>query len=402
MDQARIDTLRLQLDYSGWQLRFPAPLEAEFQHDYSSRYLGQMRLALLLGMLALAAVGLFDFYWMPARALQMWQMRLMVFLPTLTIQGLSYSPWGRRHIQALIVASASCAAGMLVLCAGIASAPYADYYRSGLSLVILIVFVLSRLQFAPGVAAALIILLELNLGFYAQDQHDLRLLSPANFLILASATCALVGTFMIERSVRQLFLQGRLLTFRLQGMEERNVQLKQLSATDGLTRLANRSALDATLAFEWQRARLKQQALALLMIDVDHFKRFNDYYGHPAGDDCLRRVANAISAAARRPFDLAARYGGEEFCIVLTGASASHAAAVAERVRAGILQLGIAHAQSGHGLVSASIGVACLVPGPDSTLDTLLQAADRALYLAKDGGRNCVVVAAGSLQEHVS
>lgn len=386
-----MDMLRLQLEYRGWKLRFPEPLEAEFQSDYGIRYLRQMRLAMLLGLIALAAVGLFDFYWMPALATPLWKARLLFFLPMLVIQALSFMAPGRRHIQPLIVASAACAAGMLVLCSTIATAPFADYYRSGLSLVVLIVFVLSRLQFPLGAVAAAIILGELNLGFASQGQHDMRLITPANFLILASATCSLVGTYMIERSVRQIYLQGRLLAFRVHDLEASNVQLKQQTAIDGLTQLANRRALDSTLAFEWRRAQRKQQALALIMVDVDHFKLYNDHYGHQAGDECLRRVAAAIHDAARRPFDLAARYGGEEFCIVLTGAGAEQAAQVAERARAAILQLAIPHQRSGYGLVTASFGIACLVPAPDSGPDTLLLAADLALYRAKETGRNCVV-----------
>ena len=386
-----MDMLRLQLEYRGWKLRFPEQLEAEFQSDYSTRYLRQMRMAMLLGLIALAAVGLFDFYWMPTLAARLWSARLLFFLPMLLIQGLSFTATGRHHIQTLIVASAACAAGMLVLCSTIAIAPFADYYRSGLSLVILIVFVLSRLQFPLGAVAAAIILGELNIGFACQGLHDMRLITPANFLILASATCSLVGTYMIERSVRQLYLQGRLLAFRVLDLEASNVQLKHQTAVDGLTQLANRRALDNTLAFEWRRAQRKQQALALIMVDIDHFKLYNDHYGHQAGDDCLRRVAAAIHDAARRPFDLAARYGGEEFCIVLTGAGATQAAQVAERARTAILQLAIPHQRSEHGLVTASFGIACLVPAADHGPETLLLAADHALYRAKERGRNCVV-----------
>jgi len=386
-----MDMLRLQLEYRGWKLRFPEQLEAEFQSDYSTRYLRQMRMAMLLGLIALAAVGLFDFYWMPTLAARLWSARLLFFLPMLLIQGLSFTATGRHHIQTLIVASAACAAGMLVLCSTIAIAPFADYYRSGLSLVILIVFVLSRLQFSKGALAAAIILGELNIGFACQGQHDLHLITPANFLILASATCSLVGTFMIERSVRQIYLQGQLLAFKVHDLEASNVQLKYQSAIDGLTQLANRSALDSTLAFEWRRAQRKRQAIALIMIDVDNFKLYNDHYGHQAGDECLRRVAAAIRDVARRPVDLAARYGGEEFCIVLTGAGAAQAAHIAERARAGIQQLAIPHLYSSHGLITASFGIACLVPAPDSGPDTLLLAADHALYQAKETGRNCVV-----------
>lgn len=377
-----------------WSLRFPPALEAEFQTDYRRRYRHAMRLALGAGLLALCSVGVLDFYWMPALARRLWQARLLCLLPMLALLGLALRKTGERHLQGLIVASSVCAAAMLLLCANLASEPYSHYYRSGLCLVILIVFVLSRLQFRHGALSAALIVLELNASFLLAGTTDLHQISPANFLVLASAACALAGTWLIEQHIRQNFLQGRQLAERLHELEDANLRLARLSAQDSLTRLANRAALDSTLNLEFHRARRQRQPLALIMIDVDHFKAYNDHFGHQAGDDCLRRIAATLHAALRRPTDLAARYGGEEFCLILPGASVSEAALVAERARAHIDALRLNHPEAELGHVSISLGVAALIPAPGDSPDSLLHSADQALYRAKGGGRNRVEVAA--------
>lgn len=166
--------------------------------------------------------------------------------------------------------------------------------------------------------------------------------------------------------------------------------------SDGLTGLANRRCFDETIRKEWRRAMREQSCLALVFMDVDHFKLFNDTYGHGAGDDGLRLIAEVLKQKAQRPGDLAARYGGEEFVILLPGTTQEGAAGVAEEIRQAILQLRIPHAanQEGGGMVSTSIGVASACFLEDAHLpmpQALLHAADSALYLAKKQGRNRVI-----------
>ena len=137
----------------------------------------------------------------------------------------------------------------------------------------------------------------------------------------------------------------------------------------------------------------KQEPLGVVMIDVDHFKLYNDTYGHQAGDECLREVAGTLKDFTRRPGDLAARYGGEEFVLILTNNTPQQARIVAERVRDKILALGIPNQRSSHGNVTASLGVASMVPTAQATgPEVLLLAADQALYRAKRTGRNRVAV----------
>ena len=180
---------------------------------------------------------------------------------------------------------------------------------------------------------------------------------------------------------------------RTQALEEVNHQLEVLSVTDALTRLANRRRFDAVWLDEWQRALRQATPLAVIMLDVDHFKAYNDHYGHQQGDECLRRVGEVLLTTLRRAGELVARYGGEEFVVVLPGTSVIHAMAVAESIRANIQAAGIAHAHSGvAAVVTVSLGVAVGIPTQGDVRDALVHAADAALYRAKDQGRNRVVL----------
>lgn len=178
--------------------------------------------------------------------------------------------------------------------------------------------------------------------------------------------------------------------------------LSLAARTDGLTGLANRRHFDAVLEQEWRRAAREGTPLSLLMLDLDCFKAFNDRYGHPAGDACLRAVAEALRVAARRPGDLAARYGGEELAMVLPCTDRAGALHLAECARAAIEALGLMHAGNAAGVVTISVGCATLAVTPAlcaSGSKALLCEADRALYEAKRGGRNRVASPVGPPQQ---
>jgi diguanylate cyclase (GGDEF)-like protein len=170
-----------------------------------------------------------------------------------------------------------------------------------------------------------------------------------------------------------------------------NQHLDELASLDGLTGLANRRGFDRELQSAWQHAAESRQPLALMMIDIDHFKLYNDRYGHVAGDTCLRAVGETLSLVTLEEAVLVARYGGEEFALLLPGLDLTRAAALAEEARKAIEDLMITHAEAPSKLVTISIGVEALVPEKGLPAAELVEAADTALYAAKRSGRNAVV-----------
>ncbi len=222
-----------------------------------------------------------------------------------------------------------------------------------------------------------------------QALHNLyRVLSEQN-RDLATANLRLEER--VDARTRDLAEANRALT-------KANGQLEVLSRTDGLLGIANRPCFDETLAQEWRRARRDWTPLGLLMLDVDHFKLYNDAYGHPAGDRCLQSVARAATAALRRPGDLLARYGGEELAVLLPNTAADGVRTVALNIIAELAALRLPHAASPVAdYVTVSIGAATMTPGTQENATRLVAAADRALYAAKEAGRNrvCAEPAAG-------
>jgi diguanylate cyclase (GGDEF)-like protein len=170
-----------------------------------------------------------------------------------------------------------------------------------------------------------------------------------------------------------------------------NNRLTVIASIDMLSGLANRRGFQGRLEFEWMKAQQDGQELALLMIDVDHFKLFNDTYGHPEGDACLARLGQVLACIADDAMGFAARYGGEEFCLLLPNLNSERTMRVGERVRAAVSGLAMPHATSPHQEVTVSVGVACARPSEMNQPRDLIEAADAALYAAKHRGRNAVV-----------
>lgn len=225
----------------------------------------------------------------------------------------------------------------------------------------------------------IIILLFLHKG---QNQGLLALA-----MIVASITLMLIANYIYQ------------LLFELQNTQ---VALQGLADTDQLTKVANRRHFDREFKSEWRRAMRERTPISLLLIDVDLFKKYNDTYGHQAGDVCLQKIAECLSSITHRPADLASRYGGEEFAVLLPVTKQKDAAMLAERLRRKIESLHIEHSESSFGIVTVSIGVSCCEPAWDFSGNTpeeeqkvvfpamLLTAADNALYVSKEQGRNQV------------
>ena len=220
-------------------------------------------------------------------------------------------------------------------------------------------------------------------------QESLRSAAIVSSLLLI---LGVLGYRLIRLMKQQNHIQNELLGAQ-DKLIEVNRTLELLALEDALTGLANRRQFDLFIHAEMGRAKRSQGSLALLMIDVDHFKRFNDQYGHLAGDECLRTISAIIRENIKRPGDLAARYGGEEFAVVLPGTDYVGAFLVAEKIRRAVQQAGIEHNESPEGTVTVSLGVSACSPTSQELPDDLIGASDKALYVAKASGRNMSVIA---------
>ena len=205
-----------------------------------------------------------------------------------------------------------------------------------------------------------------------------------------SSLMGMLICYLIEHGHRRAYLQAQLLTLTSQRTEQYARQVARLSRTDPLTGLSNRRHMDEAMDVLWRRARREQFSVAAMMIDVDHFKPYNDHFGHLAGDECLRRISAVLAGFAGRPDDLAVRYGGEEFLLVLSGTDLPAARLVAERALQAVRDLLLPMPDGDHH-ITVSIGVAALVPTAESSVDVLLHQADEALYQAKQQGRDQIV-----------
>ncbi len=206
--------------------------------------------------------------------------------------------------------------------------------------------------------------------------------------VVATAFNGMVGR--LQKNIRDLDAKVVERTAELQIL---NRKLEALSTTDGLTGIANRRRFDEVLASEWSRAARVGLPLALALLDVDWFKKYNDHYGHQAGDECLRSVAGVFASTICRTGDLVARYGGEEFVFIVPATDRDNALSMARKVCEALKALALPHEMSTFGCVTASIGVAAMVPGKTDMPDILVKAADGALYRAKNMGRNQAVLA---------
>jgi diguanylate cyclase (GGDEF)-like protein len=253
-----------------------------------------------------------------------------------------------------------------------------------------------EMLFAPGILACRMI------EEPALERQPALSGNPNRFILPISLSGRILGQLEIgefqfpEYTTQYLNLASNILS--VSGLAVENARhyqtMKNLSNTDGLTQIANRRRFDEHLNSEWRRMSREEKPVGIIILDVDLFKRFNDYYGHQAGDDCLRSVAAVLQKICRRPGDLAARYGGEEFVVILSGADDDGAMQRAGMIRDAVEKLHIPHEDSDVSrYVTASLGVATRIPTSRFPANDLVLAADKALYQAKMTGRNRVVAA---------
>ena len=262
------------------------------------------------------------------------------------------------------------------------------------SLILLVGNIFLVLRFWAAAASTAVCLGIVLVFVSAHPAIDTDLMVFLFFVYLAFAVFTLLANLRLERLERESYL--RLLRESLRGEKtrSRNRDLTRLSLTDALTGLPNRRHLDRFSERLWEEGVASSQPIGVLIVDIDHFKPFNDHYGHQQGDVCLRQVADAIQGSTRLDVDFVARYGGEEFVVLLLGASEDQAFETGERIRRGVRALKIPHAAGPEGqILTVSVGVSVVQPAPEITFEQVFRDADRALYAAKQAGRDRTTIA---------
>ena len=360
------------------RLRFSQFVEGEFRRVYAEASYPKTRLMLFIAATAIfvsliLAVMHENLSWQTATFLL--GVTLPLMMATLVM---SYKDGSHDAYQTLLALTALCIGLVCTSITARGSLHGAPYYFGAEVAWIFMVWLVMSLHFRYAAAVAITISSSYAWG-------TLHWQFPFPEVIFSAVTLLVVNIiggyccFKLEAAVRQAFLESRM--------------LNDLAERDGLTGLYNRRRYDKDVERLWRQSRRDQSQLTLLLVDIDHFKAFNDLYGHQAGDDALKRVADVIASCAQRPLDFAARFGGEEFAVVLYGPAQDFGREIPETLRRSVEELNIPHAESttGHWL-TVSVGVAIVSPGNERSLAGAIQLADEALYQAKEEGRNRVVV----------
>jgi diguanylate cyclase (GGDEF)-like protein len=359
-------------------LRFAGLLEKDFREFYVAQNLPRARLSGLIALILVLAVTSIDLVFGAVPGLELNALRLGVLSPMLVVLAIAISlPVGRRYYNEIAAIGVTLIGFVVTYISHLAALQGASYVLAGLLLVILYACLFLGLLFnvAIGIAALLVAVhfaMGLAMGLPLNELYYMTA------MLGAAAVIGGISTYNLEHALRTNFLETRL--------------LNELAERDGLTGLYNRRIFDDYVRRVWRQSRREDVALAILFIDIDFFKLYNDLYGHQAGDDCLKKVAACIARCAKRPFDFLARYGGEEFVLILYGPPDDYARGLPEQIRRDVMDLVIPHAGSeAASYVSVSIGVAFARAGSTRSLNGAIQTADEALYQAKREGRNRVV-----------
>ena len=368
-----------QLETGRPDLSFTPLLEKEFREFCLSQIVSRGRLAASVAfVLALAITSVAFLLSDPGADRFPNLMAFALLYPLLgSIVLATLVPALRAHYEVITGAAIALAGLCGIYIVQVAALHDASYVLASQVLLILYAcrFLGLRFKLGVGIAGMLIVANALLGTLLGLPTHELLYMTA---ILAAAAIIGTVSSYNWEKTLRLTFIEQRM--------------LNELAQRDGLTGLYNRRIFDDYIQRVWRQARRDEVPVEIILIDIDHFKIYNDLYGHQAGDDCLRRVAQVIQRAAKRPFDFGARYGGEEFVLVLYGPPDDYARTLPEQLRQDIMALAIQHEGSRVvPTISVSIGVAIADPNSGRSLTGAIQAADEALYEAKQCGRNRVI-----------
>lgn len=374
--------------------RFESFMEARYLQERAPIHARQLEFAAWLLFALFNGMVLGDWLMAADQFDAAWRVRLTVYVPV-ALAGLVAMRMTSRTIREWVfVAMGGLPAAITAWICWRSSDPLSGPHLAALALILLSCGCAYRLRFWIAAASNALICLVFIVGALAKDDMAVAILVPSAIMLLALMLFNLYGCYRLERDDRAnwFFLDQEAALIR--EMQASNQSLDELSRFDALTGLANRRYFESFLAQVWSRCSRDGRPVSLLMFDVDHFKAYNDRYGHPAGDACLQAIAAALDVHLRKPFDLVARLGGEEFAAVLSDTDEEAARKAGERVCQSIAALKLPHECSPTAdQVTVSIGVACADPRiADATTTQLLAQADAALYESKRSGRNRVSV----------
>ncbi|NHZ92897.1 diguanylate cyclase [Massilia sp. CCM 8733] len=379
LNNASLSPHRRALEQGYRWLRFEDGLEQQFQAFYLESQAARVRMAAYVCIVLFIMFVILDLTTLPAFvSIRTASIRIALIIPSFIVVLLASYRAAWRPYLGTAVFSAALVTGLSTV-AVIGSALDAGYQipYEGILLVALFIYLIACLAWRRALLANMVTLCAfVIMEFWLQKDAQARLYQIV-FMCAANGVGA-YGAYFLEHSIRTTFLV--------------NTLLHELAALDGLTGLSNRRTLNIHLERVWRQALRDRQAVAIAMIDIDHFKRYNDRYGHARGDAALKAVADVIAAQARRPLDLTARYGGEEFAVIWHNPVPGELQAMGEVLTAAVAALRIEHPDSDSGSLSVSVGVTIGLPCAGDDAAALLRLADHALYQAKHQGRNRVVV----------
>ncbi|HEU4616434.1 MAG TPA: diguanylate cyclase [Gammaproteobacteria bacterium] len=359
-------------------LKFTSLLEKEFRDVYVVQSLPRARLSGLVALILVVAVAAIDALFggsASARLDALWLGGLAAVLGA--VVAAMYLPGARRWYTPAAATGVTVAGLLVTYLCHVSALAGNSYLLAGQELVILYACLfLGLLFYVASAVGCLLVAWHLAIGLLLGLPPDELLYMAA--ILGATAVIASISAYKLEHALRENFLETRL--------------LNEAAERDGMTNLYNRRMFDDYARRVWRQSRREGKALEIIFVDIDYFKIYNDFYGHQAGDDCLKRVAETIARCAKRPFDFCARYGGEEFVLVLFGAPEDYGRSLPEQIRRDVLALAIPHeGSSAAHVVTVSVGVALAASRSTRSLAGAIQIADEALYRAKQQGRNRVV-----------
>ncbi|MDB6085711.1 MAG: hypothetical protein JWN43_3592 [Gammaproteobacteria bacterium] len=375
------DSPHLRLLRTGFPwLTFDAELESEFRQANLDENLHHIRLNLCLAIMIAVAFSAVEMRALVPELNRVPRMiHLLVIIPMLLIAlASSFSARRHRYYPPLALAAGTALGLSAAAIQLIASLGGASFLFPCLLLTCIFIYFMGGLSFYHALASNIFVMVAFLAGGAVLQLPGREFGYDAMSIAAANMFCASV-VYMHEKTSRMRFLEAGL--------------LREMVAHDGLTGIQNRRMFDQHIQRSWQQGVRESKSLAVLLVDIDCFKDYNDRYGHQAGDECLRAVAVSLRGCARQPPDFVARYGGEEFAVVLYEATREYVTEVSTRIQRSIAELNIPHdASRVAGRLTVSIGAALILPSSNRTHYGLIQLADEALYGAKEEGRNCVVV----------